>query len=186
MNSYSGPRFPFFALWLLSATLICLTGCKSYQLGHPAELPFESLFVEAAGNDSYAPQAQAIVSAKIREAIIRDGRVKLVANKDKADAVLEITLSEYERRAATRSQDDTEVALDYDITLEAEIALYDQRSGEYFFDSRKIEERGSAFVSDVYANNAETQSLVQAEHQAMPRIARDIARKVTDEVLGTW
>ena len=35
-----------------------ISGCNSYQLGNPAELPFESIYIKPVSNDSFAPQAQ--------------------------------------------------------------------------------------------------------------------------------
>ncbi|MFP4156173.1 MAG: LPS assembly lipoprotein LptE [Opitutales bacterium] len=177
-------------LWrgLLAAALLCLPACRSYQLGHAAELPFETIFVEPAGNESDAPQAQAIVSAKVREAILRDSRVKLTADKKDADVVLDVLLTAYDRDAANRDPRDTEVALDYDLTLTSRITLLDQRSGEYLFRSRTVSAEASAFVNDLSApaGTADTQSFLQAEHQAMPRIARELARQIANEVLGAW
>lgn len=177
-------------LWrgLLAGALLALAACRSYQLGHPAELPFETLFVAPAGNQSTAPQAQAIVSSQVREAILRDSRVKLTADKKNADVVLDLTLTTYDRRAATRDADDTAVALDYDLTLTSEISLFDQRSGEYLFRSRSVSTEASAFVNDVYApaGAPDTQSFLQSEYQAMPRIARGLADQIANEVLGAW
>ena len=183
-------RPPLRIFWhsLLGLSLLTLAACRSYQLGHPAELPFETIFVEPAGNESDAPQAQAIVSTKVREAILRDSRVKLTANKKNADVVLDLTLTAYDRRIATRDPDDTEAALDYDLTLTSQIALFDQRSGEYLFRSRKVSAEASAFVDDVFApaGTPDTQSFLQSEYQAMPRIARELADRIANEVLGAW
>jgi len=183
-----------FNLLRLSATvlslagLLCLNGCKSYQLGHPAEIPFKTIFVQPAANDSFAPQAQALISSKVREEIIRDGRVKLVANENRADAVLRITLSDYQRITGTRNQTDTEVAQDYDIILQATVDLYHQANGNYLIQSRTVSERTTAYVNNTFTppGDPQTQGLIQSEYQAMPRIAREIGQKVADLVLSSW
>lgn len=173
----------FFALLALAF----LSGCQSYQLGHPAELPFETIFVKPAANDSFAPQAQALISAEVRENIIRDGRVKLLAKESDADAVLFITLSDYERKSGTRVQGDTEVAQDFDVELEATVALYDQKAGQYLIESRKLRDRTVAYVGNPYTSSrVETEGLIQSEYQAMPRLARDLGKKIADEVLSAW
>ncbi|WP_158279935.1 LPS assembly lipoprotein LptE [Coraliomargarita sinensis] len=184
---------PHKMLYKVCALLTLLTlgftvGCKSYKLGHPAELPFETIFIQPAKNDSFAPQAQALVSSEVREAVIRDGRVKLIANRSEADAVLMLTLTDYSRRAATRSQDDTEVAQDFDLTLQLQLDLFDQRSGEYLFQERRVQARSKAYVYDPYAGAgaANTQGLIQSEFNAIPRLARDLGRKAADELLSVW
>ena len=177
------------ALALLAAfTLSCLIGCQSYQLGHPAELPFETVYIQPAKNDSFAPQAQALVSAQVREAVIRDGRVRLIADPAEADAILGMTLTDYTRRAGTRRQDDTELAQDFDLTLSVQLDLYDQRNGNYFFEGRQIKARTTAYLNDPFAaaGTPDTQGLIQSEFNAMPRLARELGRNAADELLSAW
>lgn len=167
---------------------VLLSGCRSYQLGSPAELTFQSIYVQPVTNASYAPQAQALLTSQIREALIRDGRLRLVTSEEAADAVLFVNLSEYDRETATRDRQDTTVGLDFDLTLHAEVALFDQVNGEYLFQERSLSERSNAFVDDPYtpAGAPRTQSFSQAEYQAMPRLTRDLAKKIADEVLSPW
>ena len=188
MNARHPRPLRIFGHGLLALFLLTLTACRSYKLGHPAELPFETIFVQPAGNESDAPQAQAIVSTKVREAILRDSRVKLTADKKNADVVLDLILTAYDRRIATRDPNDTETALDYDLTLTSQISLFDQRSGEYLFRSRNVSADASSFVNDLYApaGAPDTQGFLQSEFQAMPRIARGLGGKIANEVLGAW
>jgi hypothetical protein len=173
-------------LTLALATLFAL-GCKSYQLGGP-ELPFESIYVQPATNDSFAPQAQALLSGQIRDAFIRDGRLKLTTSEESADALLLVNVTEYDRRAASRARSDTVRARDFDLFLSAQISLYDQNRGDYMFEARTISERSNAYVDNPYLNEsaADLQTFQQAEYQAMPRLTRDLARKIADEVLSPW
>lgn len=176
-----------FALLTL-VTLGLAVGCKSYQLGHPAELPFETIYIQPAKNDSFAPQAQGLLSSQVREAVIRDGRAKLIADPKKADAVLTMTLTEYTRNAAARRQDDTEVAQNFDLTLGVQLDLYDQRRGDYLFQDREVEARTTGYINNPYANAPvqDTQGLIQSEYNAMPRLARELGRKAADELLSVW
>jgi hypothetical protein len=173
---------------LAFVSLVLISGCASYHLGSPAELPFDSIYIRPTGNESFAPQAQAVVSAQIREAFIRDGRVKLVSKQSEADAVLEVMLTNYDRRAAARSRSDTVSARDFDLLLAADISLLDQNKGDYLFAKRSIVERSSTYVENPYAAPADlqTQGYIQSEYNAMPRLARDLARRIADEVLSPW
>lgn len=165
-----------------------LSGCASYHLGAPAELPFEAIYIRPASNDSFAPQAQAVVSTQLRQNFIRDGRVKLVTSEEAADAVLLVNLTEYNRRTGARSSTDTVLAKDFDITLAADISLYNQNQGDYFFKGRRIEDRANTYIDNPYAAETalKTQAYQQNEYQAMPLLARDLARKIADEVLSAW
>ncbi len=178
---------------LLIATLTLLAAsflgaCKSYQLGSPAELPFKSIYIQPATNDSFAPQAQALLSAQIREAFIRDGRTQLVTSEEAADAVLLVNLTEYDRQAAARRRDDTVVARDFDLSLHADVSLFNQNKGDYYFKNRQLSETSNAYTDNPYADPTatQTQGFLQSEYQAMPRLTRDLARKIADEVLSPW
>ena len=165
-----------------------ISGCNSYQLGNPAELPFESIYIKPASNDSFAPQAQTLLSTQIRDAFIRDGRTKLVTSREAADAVLLINLTDYNRYTAARQSDDTTAAASYNLVLAAEVSLYNQNKGDYYFQKRVIKESSSAYVNNPYAapSVAQTQDFLQMEYQAMPRLTHDLARGIADEVLSTW
>ncbi|MDQ8193131.1 LPS assembly lipoprotein LptE [Coraliomargarita sp. SDUM461004] len=164
------------------------SACKSYQLGNPTELPFKTIYIKPVSNDSFAPQAQALLSTQIRSTFIRDGRTQLVTSAETADAVLLVNLTEYQRAAAATRSDDTATAADFDLTLSAEVSLFNQNKGDYFFQERIIEETSHAYVSNPYqsATSPETQDFLQSEYQAMSLLTRDLARKITDEVLSPW
>lgn len=174
--------------YLVVIALLSLVGCSSYRLGTPAPIPFDSIYIRPANNESYAPQAQAIVSSQIREAFITDGRLKIVSDPEEADAVLIVKLKEYKRQAGARDSNDTTSALDFDLQLIADISLYNQNAGDYYFTERTVTERSTAYINNPYggADVTEQQSYAQSEYQAMPRIARDLGRKIANVVLSPW
>ena len=169
-------------------TLVFISGCNSYKLGNPSELPFESIYIKPVSNDSFAPQAQTLLSTQIREAFIRDGRTKIVTNREAADAILLINLTEYNRRDAARQSVDTTAAASFRLILAAEVSLFNQNKGDYYFQERIVKESSIAYVNNPYATPevAQTQDFLQMEYQAMPRLTRDLARGIADEVLSTW
>jgi hypothetical protein len=169
-------------------TAALISGCKSYQFGNPTELPFDSIYIKPVTNDSFAPQAQALISSQIRDIFIHDGRTKLVTSSEAADAVLIVNLTEYKRHAAARRSVDTTMAANFSLTLSAEVSLFNQNKGEYYFQERMIQKSSNAYVEDLYASpgDSQTQGFLQSEYQAMPRLTRDLARRIADEVLNPW
>ena len=165
-----------------------ISGCNSYQLGNPVELPFESIYIKPVTNDSFAPQAQALLSAQIRDIFIRDGRTKLVTSREAADAALLITLTEYNRLVAARQSEDTALAASFNLVLAAEVSLFNQNKGDYYFQERIIKESSSTYANNPYTTpaTAQTQDFLQMEYQAMPSLTRDLSRRIADEVLSTW
>ncbi|MEM8867141.1 MAG: LPS assembly lipoprotein LptE [Verrucomicrobiota bacterium] len=183
------PQSPiaYLALCLSALALLLTSGCRSYQLGHAGELPYDSIFVKPAQNNSYAPQAQALLSSDLRQKILRDTRVKLVATEANADVILYIDIVDYDRRPTARSEADTVVARDFDLTLTARCSLYDQENGRYLFQNREVSQRTNAYTENPYAQTlAEQQGFLQSEYNAMPLLTRDLAQKIADEVLRTW
>ena len=173
---------------LVIFTAVFISGCNSYQFGNPVELPFESIYIKPVTNDSFAPQATALISSQIRDIFIHDGRTKLVTSSEAADAVLIVNLTEYRRRAAARRSVDTTVAAGFSLVLTAEVSLFNQNKGDYYFQERIVRKSSNAYLNAPYDTTATTQSqdFLQSEYQAMPRITRDLARRIADEVLNPW
>ena len=160
-------------------------GCQSYQLGDPAQLEFKSIYIKPATNDSFAPQVQSLLSAQVRELFIRDSRSKVLNNQKEADVILIVNLIDYKRSTAARQADDSTLARSFDLNLYAQVSLFDQNSGSYLFEDRLIKQKYSVYANNLF-EQAQSQSLVQAEYQAMPGLVRKLARKIADEVLSPW
>ena len=170
---------------ILAATSGFQSSCSSYQLGSPARTTFRSIYIKPVANRSFAPQAQSIISAQLRETFIHDARVKLVADEKNADTVLDISLTKYDPRAAARSSIDTALANNFDIYLTATVSLYNQSTGEYLFENRSIETRTNIYTNNPYIEDQPIEYQL-GERQAMEQLARQIARQITDEVLSPW
>lgn len=193
MNTTSHPSLARAFFGLVSIVVLCLlNGCANYHLGSSAQIPFKSIYIKPATNHSFAPQAQPIVSAQIRETFIRDARVKLVANQADADAVLYVDLTDYDRSGGSRNSTDTAIANDFNIRLTAKVSLFDQSKGNYLFQQRSIQADTNAYIGNPYNGSSAAEvdnqiiSYQLSERQAMEQLAREIARKITDQVLSPW
>jgi len=172
---------------LFAAAALALAGCANYQLGSPAKLPFDSIYIRPAANESFAPQVQKLVSAELRQRFIRDGRVRVVANPGAADAVLDVTLTNYGRESVSRRPEDTVTAIDFRLDMDASVSLYDNANDRYFFEGRTLSNDTFAYANNPFSNAPQnSQDFNQAEFQVMPDLARGLARKIADEVLGAW
>jgi hypothetical protein len=180
-HSPSLPRPPHplriaFAVALLAASLLALAGCGRYQLGRHAEPPFRSIYIAPVANAAFAPQAQAILTQQIREALLHDGLVQ-VATIDHADAVLEVVLRDFQRTVAATRIDDTGLAEKLRLELRADCTLTDSRSGRVYFRNRAVSATADAFPED---------RPQQAEFQAMPVLTHNLARRIAYEILQVW
>lgn len=162
-------------LSLIALTLcVLLSGCASYKLGS-SDLPFKKLYVEPARNDSYAPQAQALLTEQTMQALMRDTRIKLT-DKENADAILSIMIAQYERRLSATQSTDTARARSYDLHMVAHVSLTDA-NGEAYFKNRTIESSQIAYSDS---------GLQPAEYQSMPALTRKLSEQIRTEVLSTW
>ncbi|MBT4757166.1 MAG: hypothetical protein HOO08_02115 [Opitutae bacterium] len=193
MNTTSPPSLARALIGLVSIVVLSLiSGCANYQLGTSAQIPFKSIYIKPATNQSFAPQAQPIVSAQIRETFIRDARVKLVANQADADAILYVDLTDYKRSAGSRNSTDTAIANNFYIRLTAKVSLFDQSKGNYLFQQRSIQADTNAYIGNPYNGSISAEvdnqiiSYQVSERQAMEQLAREIGRKITDQVLSPW
>ena len=164
------------ALCLLSSVL-WLTSCAGYQLGAGSGPKFATLFVAPVKTEALVPQARVELTTRIREAFIRDGRVRLTASPAEADAVLEVVVSGYHRDAAVTRPDDTGLARRFDVTLQARASLLNNRAKDAYFTDRVLESKRGAFTDS---------GLVPAETQLLPILGESLANEAVHAVLDTW
>lgn len=162
---------------VLGCAVLILTGCSHYRLGTGSEPDFQTLFIAPVRVDALVPQAQVVVGTQLREAFLRDGRVRLVGSADDAEAVLHVVLDRYERAVATVRPDDTGLARRFDVELVARATLTDRRTGRVIFSDRPLVARRGVFTDS---------GLVPAEYQNLPLLAQDLARQAQQAVLDTW
>ncbi len=164
------------ACCLLFAASGALSGCSHYRLGTGADLKFKSLYVAPVSSETLAPQSRAIISSKIRECFLRDGRITLVNSAEEADATLQVTLKQYGREATVSKASDAGLARKFALTLNAECSLT-THDGKTLFSARKLQAQ-----REVYVDGGQ----LQAEFETLPFLADQMAREVTHATLDTW
>lgn len=157
------------------ACLLWLSGCANYQLGDRVDLPFQTVYVEPVVNHSFAPQAEVILAKQVIEDLNRGGQVKTADAK--ADATLSIVLSDYQRGVTATRPQDTQQARAFSLTLTASITLTNNRTGEVYLEQREITASQQAFTDGGF---------IQSEYQAMPVLTRQLAEKISNQVLSAW
>jgi hypothetical protein len=170
--------------WEVPAAFLCLLssvvlfgGCAGYQLGTGSQQKFSTLFIAPVTTEALIPQARELVTTQLRESFIRDGRIRLVNSAAEAEAVLQVSLSGYDRTVAVSRQDDTGLARRFDVALRAHATLTNERTKEAFFVRRPVTAKRGVFTDS---------GLVPSEYQALPLLAEQLASEVTHAVLDTW
>ena len=168
-------RPPAFLAWLLLAALSA--GCSHYRLGTGAETAFRSLHVAPADSRIALPQGAALLSSRLREILLRDGRVELRPDPAGAEANLTVTLVEYRREIAAARADDTGLARKFNVTLTAACTLRDPRTGRTLWAERRISVRREVFTDG---------GQLQAEYGALALLTEALAARITGDLLETW
>ena len=163
-------------LWLILAA--CgLAGCASYHLGTGTTLRFSRLYIAPVTSEAQIPQAQALISTRLREAFLKDGRVRLAESPAEADAVLQLTLTSYLREMAVSRPDDTKLARRFDISIHAKATLtIGAGQNNAFTDRALLAKRG------VFSDSGQQQS----EYQTLPLLAEILAQEALHATLDTW
>jgi outer membrane lipopolysaccharide assembly protein LptE/RlpB len=164
-------------LWLLLGAVLGLAGCSHYRLGTEAAPRFATLHVTVVKSDVLLPQAQAVATTEIREAFLKDGRVRLVDSAAEADATLTLTLESFGRAVAVVRPDDTGLARRFDLTLTARATLTDQRARQDLFAGRLLTVKRGAFTDS---------GQIQSEYQTLPLLAQQLAEQAVKATLDVW
>jgi len=163
--------------FLWTALALACAGCGHYQLGTTGKLSFATLHVAPVTMRTLVPQADPIIGTQLREAFVRDGRVRLANSPDAAEATLQLTVRDYRRDVATVRPGDTGLARKFTVTLSADATLIDNRTGAVLFQDREIVARRDLFTDS---------GQLQAEYQLLPLLAQDLAARTAHAVLDTW
>ncbi|MBM3853692.1 MAG: hypothetical protein FJ399_11135 [Verrucomicrobia bacterium] len=170
------PRLPT-AIVLLAAALSFLSGCSHYRLGTGAKPAFRTVHVEPVANQTLLPQAQAILSTRLREALARDARVALANSAGDAEATLTVAIADYRREIAAVREDDTGLARKFNVTLGARCSLRDNRTGAYVWENRLV-----SATREVFTDGGQ----LQAEYQALPLLSSALSARIVLAVLDAW
>lgn len=154
-----------------------LAGCSHYQLGTGTSAKFTTLFIAPVASTAVIPQAQSLVTTQVRDAFLKDGRVRLVNSASEAEAVLELTLIRYQREMAVSLPNDTGLARRIDVTLEARATLKNNRTNEAYFSDRPLTAKRGAFTDS---------GQIPAEYQLLPLLTEQLAGDAVHAALDVW
>lgn len=180
-----------FAVLAFSLLVTLLAACSHYRLGTGVERDFETLFVAPVATEGLAPQATAVLTTQIREAFIRDGRLKIVNTPDEADAVLSVTLGSYDRARLTSTPDDSGLARKMNIELLTTATLRDPDGDKTWFADQPVRVDRQIFTDDGSTDTSATDFLrpvqqTQAEYQLLPQLGEALGAQLKNLVLDTW
>ena len=154
---------------------ISLCGGCAYRLGSAGTLNVRSIAVPNFHNKTFEPR----ISVQVTDAVIRrfqtDGALRVVS-EEAADATLTGEIIHWRREPLLYRADNVLVAKQYRLILQAHVILTDNRTGK-----RLIEGDFSGRTDYFFGGD-----MNQAERQAFPMAADDLARRITDRIVDAW
>ncbi|HZT22630.1 MAG TPA: LptE family protein [Verrucomicrobiae bacterium] len=157
-----------------------LAGCAGYRLGpvNPAAGAAGQQTIEVVpfNNQTLQPRLGAAVTQALRERLQTDGTYRL-ATRRPGDIVVTGVITGYQRAGTSFLSTDATTAENYRVTITAHVVARDRRSGKILLDKN---------VTGYTLVQVGT-SLAEAERQAQPLLAEDLARNITELLTeGAW
>jgi outer membrane lipopolysaccharide assembly protein LptE/RlpB len=174
----------FFSAAALAAVTFVFTGCAGYHAGPIKPTPManvKTLAVQTFKNDTLEPRIEVLLASTVIKQLQQDGTYK-IAREDAADAILEATLSEIERKPARSVRGNTLLSREYDLILRVRYRVVERTTGKEL-ESRSVNGRTSFFVS---GSNALAADVNQDERQALPIAAEDLATRLVSQISEGW
>ncbi len=174
------------ALSALVALFLC--GCAGYTVGPIRPTPMKNvrrICVKNFKNDTLEPRVGVLLASSLIKQLQLDTTYE-VTDEAHADAILQGTLDEKQRRPARSLRGNTLQTREYLLNLRAHYIVTEAKTGRVL-DNRKVTASTSFFVTGA----ATGQSLLiadsnQDEAQALPLAAEDLAIRIASLVSEGW
>ncbi len=165
--------------WLfVSALALGGGGCAGYRLGPVSGVAARSKSVQIVpfNNQTLEPRLTDAVTTQLHKQLQRDGTYQL-ATHDDGDIVVSGTITRYVRQEISISTSDVLTARDYRVELTAQVTARERSTAKVILD-RPV--TGATLIRV-------TTDLTSTERQALPLLAADFARNVTELLTeGSW
>jgi len=179
-----GPLFPAALALVASAALTALSGCAGYQVGSIKPTPMASvrtLAVPTFKNETLEPRIEVLFANTLIKQIQQDGTYR-IADEKNADATLECTIEEIERKPQRSVRGNTLVTREYELDMRLRYRVIDTKTGRELM-GRTVSGQTHFFVS---GSNAITADVLQDERQALPLAMEEAAVRLVAQISEGW
>jgi Lipopolysaccharide-assembly len=169
---------------LAALAAFTLAGCAGYQAGPIKPTPMakvSTIAVQNFKNNTLEPRVEVLLANGIIKQIQEDGTYK-IARENVADAVLEGTLEEIERRPARSVRGNVLLTREYELLVRIRYKVTNRVTGEQL-EGRTVSGRTSFFVS---GSNALAADVNQDERQALPLAVEDAGIRLVSQISEGW
>lgn len=155
--------------------VLTLSGCVGYRLGSTLPPGIDSVYVPTFINETGEPMVEVEATRAAIQAFQKDGTLR-VLDREMADAILNVTVVDYELKPLRYQRDKNKTTQEYRLTLTAEVSFERTEDGEVIISRRVKGEADFEPGSD----------LSSAKRAALPQAARDLAHDIVECVVEYW
>jgi len=163
-------------IFLSVAAASLLNSCAGYRLGSMLPPDIKSVHVPTFINKTDEPLVDVETTQATIEQIQLDGSLK-IAGPDDADAVLEVTVYDYNLSPIAFRSDRVTQTDEYRVNLTAQILLKRRVSGDVVVEDPAVMGETTFLV---------TGDLTSAKRQALPEAASDLAKDIVERMVEAW
>ena len=161
---------------VIATVLFFATGCSSYKFRSSVPEELRTLAVPVFENDSGFPEIDALVTQYVLREFQREGTFKISA-LDNASLKLLGKLINSDIQSLSRDRNYGSRTSEYRYKLVAEITVVERGTGKLIIDDMQIK------ADTTFSTRGDMLTGLQ---DAQPRIAKELARSITDAVLAHW
>lgn len=163
---------------------LALAGCAGYHVGSlkPTTMAnVNTLAVPTFRNETLEPRVEVLLANTLIKQIQQDGTYKIVDEK-KADAIVECTLEEIERKPQRSVRGDVLITREYELEMRIRYRVIETRTGRELM-ARSVTGQTHFFVS---SPNAISADVLQDERQALPLAMEEAAVRLVAQISEGW
>jgi hypothetical protein len=175
--AWHSPGNPFIRILACCAAIAFAAGCAGYQLGPTNGLVAGDKRIQITPflNHTLEPRLGDAVTTALRQRIQHDGTYRLATQGD-ADIVVTGVVTKYTRHELNFEPHDVLTVQDFRVNVVAQITARDVATGHT-----------TNWTNTAYTLVRVGSDLTSAERQAMPVLADELAKSVTDSLVdGSW
>jgi hypothetical protein len=164
-------------LALLSAALfLSAGGCANYRLGTAVPPELRSVAAPVFENSCGQPKAEVYVTQAVLDEFRREGTMKIA---DREDAALRVVgrIVECRMEPVRYDHDNPYLAVEYSMTLVADVRVVEQSTGKVMVNLRDIS------GSTIFRTRSD---LPSTKRDAMPHAAAMLAKAIVRETVNAW
>ncbi|MEO8353595.1 MAG: LptE family protein [Chthoniobacteraceae bacterium] len=168
----------------LALVALVFPGCAGYHMGSikPQRMEgIKTIAVPSFINKTLEPRMEVLLANTVIKQIQQDGTYQIAREAD-ADAVLEGTLEEIDRRPERSVRGNVLLTREYSLILRVRYRVYNRATG-VDLEGRAVTGRTTFFVS---GSNALAADVQQDERQALPIAAEDLSVRLVSQIAEGW